>query len=101
MFSWYQDALVCYVYLSDVPSAGDAACGSVFQKSAWFTRGWTLQELLAPETVIFFDQDWIEIGTKATLEDELMSITKITHLFDFSEACIAQKMSWAAKRKTT
>jgi hypothetical protein len=101
MFSWYQNALVCYVYLSDVPSAGDAARGSAFQKSAWFTRGWTLQELLAPETVIFFDQDWIEIGTKAALENELMSITKIAHLFDFSEACIAQKMSWAAKRKTT
>ncbi|PMD34428.1 HET-domain-containing protein [Hyaloscypha variabilis F] len=101
MFSWYQIAFVCYVYLSDVPSSADAAHCSAFPKSAWFTRGWTLQELLAPETVIFFDQDWIEIGTKATLEDELMSITNITHLFNFSEACIAQKMSWAARRKTT
>ncbi|KAH8600121.1 heterokaryon incompatibility protein-domain-containing protein [Bisporella sp. PMI_857] len=101
MFRWYQDALVCYVYLSDVPGAFNATHSSAFQKSAWFKRGWTLQELLAPETVIFFDQDWIEIGTKATLEDELISITKITHLFDFSEACIAQKMSWAAKRKTS
>lgn len=71
-----------------------------FRRSAWFTRGWTLQELLAPDMIVFYDQAWIDIGTKATLESEIKAATKITQLFDFSEVCIAQKMSWAAQRKT-
>jgi hypothetical protein len=44
MFRGYKNATKCYVYLSDVP-AGDE---SAFRKNRWFTRGWTLQELLAP-----------------------------------------------------
>ena len=96
MFRWYRDALVCYVYLSDVPvkaQTDESTFATAFRNSSWFTRGWTLQELLAPEMVIFFDQGWNEIGTKATLESELISVTKIEHLFNFEEACIAQKMS--------
>ncbi|KAL2062120.1 hypothetical protein VTL71DRAFT_6386 [Oculimacula yallundae] len=95
MFRWYQDALMCYVYLSDVNSLEE------FRKSAWFERGWTLQELLAPKMIVFYDQGWNEIGTKATLEAAIESVTNISHLSDFSEACIAQKMSWASHRKTT
>ncbi|KAF2185713.1 HET-domain-containing protein [Zopfia rhizophila CBS 207.26] len=78
MFHWYRESQVCYAYLSDVPSNEDPrAENSQFCKSKWFTRGWTLQELLSPLYVIFFGQDWKEIGTKAT-----------------------QRMAWASKRET-
>ncbi|PVH86382.1 HET-domain-containing protein [Cadophora sp. DSE1049] len=103
MFRWYKDAIICYVYMSDVSFAPSypAANRKAFRKSDWFTRGWTLQELLAPDMMVFYDHAWKEIGTKATLESEIKAVTKITHLFDFSKACIAQKMSWASKRETT
>jgi hypothetical protein len=61
----------------------------------------TLQELLAPDWVIFLAEDWSELGTKASLATDLTAITGITHLFNFEEASVAQKMSWAAYRKTT
>jgi hypothetical protein len=62
MFRWYQNAAKCYVYLSDVSSpafdtndeSSQLPCESALQKSRWFTRGWTLQELLAPGLVEFF-----------------------------------------------
>ncbi|PQE03869.1 hypothetical protein CJF30_00006594 [Rutstroemia sp. NJR-2017a BBW] len=74
---------------------------SSFRKSKWFTRGWTLQELLAPDRVEFFDRDWKPIGTKLGFTDLVQSITGITHLVDYKEASVAQKMSWASKRETT
>ena len=82
IFKWYRDAQVCYVYLSEVALRGQDhdSVISEFRRSKWFTRGWTMQELLAPSLVIFCDQDWIEIGTKSTLEDLL---TKITGMEDF------------------
>jgi hypothetical protein len=95
MFQWYRSAQVCYAYLGDVDNT------RAFHDSKWFTRGWTLQELLAPETVVFFDRNWIEIGTKSSLAPLISSITGIQHLFSFKKACVAQKMSWAAKRETT
>lgn len=98
MFRWYEDSIVCYVYLCDVLSESEVF---VLERSSWFTRGWTLQELLAPEMVKFFDKNWMDIGTKATLEGELTATTGIDHLFNFRKASVAQKMSWAAKRETT
>jgi hypothetical protein len=74
---------------------------SEFRNSRWFKRGWTLQELLAPPTMIFFDEGWVEIGTKVGLRTLISSITGIGNLFSFKNACVAQKMSWASKRKTT
>jgi hypothetical protein len=73
MFQWYQEAQVCYAYLSDVPDReenpwddypSDMDKRSHFRRSIWFNRGWTLQELLAPERVEVFDREWREIGTK-------------------------------------
>jgi Heterokaryon incompatibility protein (HET) len=95
MFQWYRSAQVCYAYLGDVDNT------RAFHDSKWFTRGWTLQELLAPETMVFFAQDWVEIGTKFSLAPLISSITGIHNLFSFESACVAQKMSWAAKRETT
>jgi len=108
MYRWYQKAEVCYVYLSDVPSDGDPlAPGSDYSKSRWFTRGWTLQELIAPSNVIFYSSDWKEIGTKSSLQAAIVEVTAIQveallsdddRLQAFS---VAQRMAWAAKRETT
>lgn len=99
MFMWYREAQVCYAYLGDVPFMDPNE--SLFGQSKWFSRGWTLQELLAPAIIIFFDQNWNDIGTKSTLRNLITSITGITYLFDFEVASAAQKMSWAARRQTT
>lgn len=106
MYRWCSDAQVCYAFLSDVwdTSGRDPhELSSELRCSKWFTRGWTLQELLAPSTLVFFDRDWKDIGTKPTLKGLLESITgvKEEHLFDSRKASIAQKMSWAAIRERT
>lgn len=114
MFAWYEGAQVCYAYLADVPE-GDLGArdpDSAFRKSRWFTRGWTLQELLAPRRVVFYDVSWTSIGTKDSMVDEgsihdlLSKITGIpiccfldSHYI--RQASIAIKMSWAARRRTT
>ncbi|KAJ0125244.1 hypothetical protein J7T55_006589 [Diaporthe amygdali] len=115
MFQWYRDAAICYAYLSDVDSLDDltvlsdgdekSESSSVFARSRWFTRGWTLQELLAPAEVVFLAADWSEIGTKRSLGAEVSRITRISEkvLLEcrWDEYSVAQKMSWAAGRQTT
>jgi hypothetical protein len=102
MFQWYAQAQICYAYLSDVPSGGTPeAREQIFRHSKWFTRGWTLQELLAPCAVTFFSGNWVDIGTKASLEPILKSITGIRDLVNYEKASIAQRMSWASRRQTT
>ncbi|KXX76584.1 Vegetative incompatibility protein HET-E-1 [Madurella mycetomatis] len=106
MMRWYRDAAICYAYLSDVDSSEDAVPeDSSFARSRWFTRGWTLQELLAPAEVVFLGSDWKEIGTKKSLRNVVSRITGIDvraldngSWLDYS---VAQKMSWAARRQTT
>ncbi|KAI0137963.1 HET-domain-containing protein [Hypoxylon sp. NC0597] len=62
MFQWYRNSAVCYIYLSDVFATDDPfSTPSEFRQSRWFTRGWTLQELLAPRELVFFDRHWDEI----------------------------------------
>ena len=90
------------MYLQDFPSKDV----DVFTRSRWFTRGWTLQELVAPKHVIFFDRDWKVIGDKISLQKELSARTKITGMFllqtnNISKASIAQRMSWFSGRRTT
>ncbi|KAF2195847.1 HET-domain-containing protein, partial [Zopfia rhizophila CBS 207.26] len=76
MFRWYQNAAKCYVYLSDVSAAKRKASDEVskstwepaFRESRWFTRGWTIQELLAPHSVEFFSREGKQLGNKRTLE---------------------------------
>jgi len=63
MFAWYTKAQICYVYMSDVSKRD---FDTTFPASRWFTRGWTLQELLAPSNVIFYDKEWKELGQKAS-----------------------------------
>ncbi|KAI1147986.1 HET-domain-containing protein [Nemania diffusa] len=101
MYAWYRDSVVCYAFLADV----DASPGA-FAKSRWFTRGWTLQELLAPKKVVFFDGHWGVLREKRDLADTISKITRIHigALHDCSsipEYSIAQRMSWAASRQTS
>ncbi|PIL28610.1 hypothetical protein GSI_08652 [Ganoderma sinense ZZ0214-1] len=107
MFAWYRDAAVCYVYLADVPRSDDLRRpGSAFRRSRWFTRGWTLQELIAPRVVVFLSREWEIIGTKENLADLVEDITGIdrdvlVHKKSHTELSIAARMSWAAERATT
>lgn len=108
MFRWYQEARVCYAYLSDVPLVDDQdEQKAAFAKSRWFTRGWTLQELLAPKEMLFFSQDWQVLSPRSDLADTINRVTKISLTYlkgdssRLGEASIAEKMSWAADRKTT
>ncbi|KAL8831463.1 MAG: hypothetical protein Q9170_005278 [Blastenia crenularia] len=99
MFRWYKEAQLCYTYLSDVlTSSPDDFC-----YSRWFTRGWTLQELLAPGIVTFVNAFWEVLDTKRSLRKELSAVTGISaeHLIDPLSASVATKMSWASQRETT
>ncbi|RDW59079.1 hypothetical protein BP5796_12003 [Coleophoma crateriformis] len=109
MFRWYQKAERCYVYLSDLHETENDQLPSVswqeaFRRSRWFTRGWTLQELLAPNSVEFFTKAHVRIGDKKSLEQQIHEITKIPikalqgcPLSDFT---IEERMSWVQDRKT-
>ena len=107
MFSWYVLAEVCYVYLEDVPSEDDIhEKDSAFRKARWHTRGWTLQELLAPAFMIFMSKEWERIGTKRELVSLLSDISGIQEQYlvresAFLHAPIAVRMSWASIRNTT
>lgn len=106
MFRWYQNAQACYAYLADVSSdSGPSQEPSEFSKSRWFTRGWTLQELIAPSNVVFYSRDWHILGTKDQLADLLERITRIDcetlRGQDLQFVSVSKKMSWAAHRKTS
>ncbi|GAW12715.1 hypothetical protein ANO14919_020850 [Xylariales sp. No.14919] len=109
MFKWYEYATICYAYLHDIGSTKsdyqtpeDCDLGS----SRWFTRGWTLQELIAPFEVIIYDCEWKQLATKRRLAKELEKITRIPEevLLDPTVRCnksVAARMSWARGRQTT
>ena len=109
MFRYYALSGACFVYLHDVHTDSQFAEGfdsTEFQKSVWHTRGWTLQELLAPTFIVFLAHDWSVIGTKDSLVSSLHAATKIPAKVllleeSLSHTTIAQRMCWASKRKTT
>jgi hypothetical protein len=110
MFRWYQSAVKCYVYLSDVSAAGQSRLSQpdwepAFRNSRWFTRGWTLQELLAPRSVTFFSQEGVRLGDKQSLKLLVHDITCITPqalegnlLQEFG---VEERLSWVKSRQTT
>ncbi|KAK5654620.1 hypothetical protein OQA88_6941 [Cercophora sp. LCS_1] len=101
MYDWYAKSAICYAYLEDLQSEKEAATFlSDLKRCRWFTRGWTLQELIAPEKVIFFNKSWNMVGDKNRLSHDLGDITGICcpallgnpiRLFS-----IADRMSWAS-----
>lgn len=125
MFRWYQNSAVCYALLSDVDIHASDFGGSrlsgdnqvpffdkvtqAVQSSRWFTRGWTLQELLAPSNVQFYSQDWTFLGAKNDTKgfQSLISDTTgiPTAVLDMSHSLdnlgIAERMQWASGRETT
>jgi hypothetical protein len=112
MFRWYSNAAKCYVYLLDisrpafdVDKFNQQPWELAIRKSRWFTRGWTLQELLAPVSVEFFLKDWEQLGDKKSLEQYIHEITGIpvkalqgSPLSNFS---VTERLLWAEKRETT
>jgi hypothetical protein len=133
MFEWYKMSTVCYAYLSDVPPENASSppeeassphnltdeelkirvwsleCRLTDEALAtcrWFTRGWTLQELIAPKDLIFFDQSWSPRGTKMGLAGVLSKRTGIDESVlknyrEMARQSVAVKMSWTSKRDTT
>jgi hypothetical protein len=113
MFRWYQKAARCYVYLSDVSiqkrkaSDTSAVCTweSAFRESKWFTRGWTLQELLAPRLVEFYSRESKSLGSKRTLEQQIHEITGVPatafRANSLSQFDVNERFSWAKSRQTT
>lgn len=112
MFRWYQNAAKCYVYLSDVSikereasdQSAESAWESAFRASRWFTRGWTLQELLAPGSVEFFSRECRRLGDKRTLEQQIHAITGVTFSAiqgtPLSQFGIDERLSWIENRQT-
>lgn len=110
MFRWYENSKICYAYLSDVrgkrEAEGFGGQMAYFRESAWFTRGWTLQELLAPDNVVFLDRNWTTIGHKKTLISHISETTGICEQYigksyPISWASVAERMSWASGRMTS
>lgn len=105
MYKWYWQAAICYAYLPDVSTNHDT-WRQELESSRWFTRGWTLQELLAPAVVEFYNKAWEPIGTKAKLVNYIHKATKIEPGYllrrnTIRTASTATKFSWAALRQTT
>jgi hypothetical protein len=110
MFRWYQNAAVCYVYLSDVSTTAHVwqpprqTLKPDLQRSRWFTRCWTLQELLAPRTVQFFSCEGKPLGDKQSLRQEIHEITGIPIQAlegqPLSEFTIVERISWTARRES-
>ncbi|KAJ2981188.1 hypothetical protein NUW58_g6747 [Xylaria curta] len=129
MFRWYEKSAICFAYLADV-SAETESLSPLLTNSCWFTRGWTLQELLAPRVVLFIGSNWKVFGNRDSLAYQISAITGIGNrylttraaeahyrtsdepyyddygghlerLSHIREATVAEKLSWAATRQTT
>ncbi|KAI5991873.1 hypothetical protein EDD15DRAFT_1063019 [Pisolithus albus] len=109
MFRWYENSNKCYAYLHDAdvfPTAPNETSAGSGCWPEWFSRGWTLQELIAPTDLQFFNKDWQAIGNKRDLASTLEKITRVPSgvLADgliLYRPSVAQVMSWAADRRTT
>jgi hypothetical protein len=102
MFQWYRLAAVCYAWLED----WDGTTPESMRNSRWFTRGWTLQELIAPSYVEFLDHDWVFCGNKVSLGNIISAVTRVDSdvlqgLRPLSKVPVGRRMSWAAFRQTT
>lgn len=112
MYLWYEQSAECYAYLSDVepPATQDAsAFDESLRNSRWFTRGWTLQELVAPKIVLFYASDWSPLGHKHTPPEFAKAISEITNIdkevldgtIDPLQLSVSARMAWASHRNTT
>ncbi|KAH8891656.1 HET-domain-containing protein [Thozetella sp. PMI_491] len=118
MFRWYMLSTVCYAYLADVDAtpSDTAAVLDQFHRCRWFTRGWTLQELIAPGNLVFFNKSWNPIGTRDSLKSNIEQISQVPSpilasdasqkpgsrnpLHYLSRVSVSTRLSWAARRQT-
>ncbi|KAL7903747.1 heterokaryon incompatibility domain-containing protein [Trichoderma velutinum] len=105
MFAWYRKSTRCNVFLEDfLWKDGTRDLATKLSICRWFTRGWTLQEFLAPKEAIFLDQNWVKFGTRTSLAKQICSFTPIGDEFLIDRpielASIAERMSWLSTRKT-
>lgn len=105
MFQWYRKSGVCYAYMSDVEKE---CANSPFRYSRCFTRGWTLQELITPLLVLFFDRNWQLINSRHDLRHDIHKATGLPHKIllrtrtvEIGDYSIARRMAWASRRQTT
>ncbi|THU91119.1 HET-domain-containing protein, partial [Dendrothele bispora CBS 962.96] len=116
MYAYYQNAEVCYAYLVDVKSRyrhdvfgildDHTPSGPLGQGSEWFHRGWTLQELIAPRTVVFFNKDWQYLTDKHNMRDDIYQVTSIPPTIlvgtqSIQDVDFLTRMSWSVSRNTT
>ncbi|THU75762.1 hypothetical protein K435DRAFT_706483, partial [Dendrothele bispora CBS 962.96] len=104
MYAFYQNSSICYAYLSDRDRYNLSEF--LILTSRWFSRGWTLQELLAPPEVVFFDRNWYPLGTRSGRISEISDETGIPEGILEGRSCVHQvsveeRMSWAVTRKTS
>ncbi|KAI0150144.1 HET-domain-containing protein [Xylariaceae sp. FL1272] len=109
MWAWYRESDVCYAFLADVNKGDEKSV----RRSRWFQRGWTLQELIAPERLRFFDKNWSEMDDRIRMAPLLSQITGIDqdvlsrnhrrgHIHAIlRKTSVSIKMSWSAHRETT
>ncbi|GAW13647.1 hypothetical protein ANO14919_030350 [Xylariales sp. No.14919] len=74
MFSWYRQAGKCLAFLDDINGLDDLG------SSRWFTRGWTLQELIAPDNVRFYNKDWSFVCDRFSMFEKLSDITGVDEM---------------------
>lgn len=127
MFKWYERSALCCVHLADVEFSsaemflkrqseetfwhapdGWASLRDRFNKSSWFKRGWTLQELIAPNNVVFYDSQWNEIGPVDRFCEDVAKVTGIGEYYlnprtkvHMNPASVSTRMSWASRRHTS
>lgn len=116
MYRWYENARVCYAYIEDSPTDQHEANSNLeahpdtwtLQNARWATRGWTLQELIAPKEVRFYSKEWKFMGDKRdpSVHNTLMRATGIEAgvllgQITVAEVSVANRMKWASKRLTT
>ena len=108
MFKWYEDATVCYAFLSDyqAESFGCEISSEQLASCRWFSRGWCLQELIAPRRLVFYDQDFQKFQDRNEMAALLAEVTGIGRKYlvgdaSYRYASVAQRMSWLSRRQTT
>jgi len=111
MFKWYRASQICYAYIADLPpiegnpkASHDWLSGE--RSYRWFSRGWTLQELIAPKNMHFYDKKWHPRGTKTVLAKEIARTTGVDDFIlddpkHLTSVLVARRMSWASHRQTT
>ncbi|KAK3379025.1 heterokaryon incompatibility protein-domain-containing protein [Lasiosphaeria ovina] len=108
MYRWYYHAQICYAYLSDFTAVNSVlATGTGRLKSCrWFTRGWTLQELIAPPLLVFYDSNWTMLASRKDIAEQLANITHVdqdilVNREQLWQTSVAKRMSWASMRVTS